>query len=223
MMTSSQTTVRADVDLGFYTRFKLISVVAFGFSMWSLYDGAVAYPNQRDRGLAYQELEEKDEIEEWKELAAERGWPTQKPGEPKTTGNIVTQYFMAVVAGTASLTLAVVVLRARGRWVESNESGISSSWGQSFEFDQVVSLDKRLWQDKGIAKVKYLQGKRKKRFVLDNYKFNRHALDTIIYDLESQIGADKIVGGPPEPAHEEDVREEELSGEEGDADMPASE
>ena len=209
MTTSTQTTVRADVDSGFYTRFKLICVVAFGFSMWSLYDGAVTYPAQQVRALAYLELPEDGRSQAWKELAAERGWPTQKPGEPKTTGNIVMQYFMAVVAGTASLVLLVVVLRARGRWVESNESGMTSSWGQSFEFDQVVSLDKRLWQDKGIAKVKYTQGKRKKRFVLDNYKFNRHALDIIIYDLESQIGDDKIVGGPPEPSPEEGPLPEE--------------
>jgi len=222
MMTSTQTTVRADVDSGFYTRFKLICVVAFGFSMWSLYDGAVTYPAQQVRAEAYLELPEDGRSQAWKEIAAEGGWPTQPPGEPKTTGNIVMQYFMAVVAGTASLVLLVVVLRARGRWVESNESGMTSSWGQSFEFDQVVSLDKRLWKGKGIAKIKYAHGKRKKRFVLDNYKFNRQALDVIIYDLESQIGADKIVGGPPEPSREEqDAGEEEDSRAEQDADTPA--
>ena len=221
MTTSTQTTVRANVDSGFYTRFKLISAVAFGFALWSLYDGAVTYPAQRERALAYLDLPEDGRSQAWKEIAVEHGWPTQQPGEPKTTGNIVMQYFMAVVAGTASLVLLVTVLRARGRWVESNESGMTSSWGQSFAFDQVVSLDKRLWQDKGIAKIKYAQGKRKKRFVLDNYKFNRHALDTIIYDLESKIGTDKIVGGPPEqPLEEQDAREEEGS---QDADMPASE
>ena len=228
-MTDTQTTVRADVDSGFYTRFKLICVVAFGFALWSLYDGAVTYPAQRVRALAYLDLPEDGRSQAWEEIATERGWPTQPPGEPKTDGKIYIQYFMAVIAGTASLTLLIVVLRARGRWVESNGSAMTSSWGQSFEFDQVVSLDKRLWRDKGIAKIKYSKGRRKKRFVLDNYKFNRQALDTIIYDLESQIGADKIVGGPPELSREEEVpsrdeedaREEELACEEGDADTPA--
>lgn len=197
------TTIRANVDPKFYSRFKLIAVAALGFALWSLYDGFVTYPNQRERALKYYEFEKEGRISEWREYALERGWPTVTPGEPKTDGNIIMQYFMATVAGTVSLVLLVVVLRSRGRWIEASETGLTSSWGQSFEFDQVLSLNKKQWPDKGIARIKYEQGKRRKQFVLDNYKFLRQATGDILRQLESKIETDKIVGGQPEPPLEE--------------------
>jgi hypothetical protein len=90
------------------------------------------------------------------------------------------------------------VWRARGRWIESTPSGITSSWGQSLDFDQVESLDKRKWRSKGIAKVTYRDNGRKRRFILDDYKFDRQATGQILRELESTIDAKMITGGPPE-------------------------
>jgi hypothetical protein len=95
------------------------------------------------------------------------------------------------------------VWRSRGRWIEADETGLTSSWGQRFDYDQVLAVEKRIWRSKGIAKIKYEDGKRKRRFVLDNYKFKRRETDAILYELEGRIGPDKIVGGPPEPLREE--------------------
>ena len=64
-------------------------------------------------------------------------------------------------------------------------------------------LNKRKWRDKGIAKVTYRDGNRKRRFVIDDYKFHRHPTDAILYELEQKIGVDKITGGPPESPAEE--------------------
>ena len=198
--------VRATTDNRFYLRFLVIGVVAIGFALWSLYDGAIAYPAQRERALKYQELEKEDRVKEWPDVARAQGWPTDTPGTPKTDADFLVQYIMATIAGTIGLWLLIVVLRSRGRWIEGSETGITSSWGQSFDFDSVESLDKKRW-NKGIAKVTYLEGKRKKQFVIDNYKFKRQETDTILRTLESRIGADKIVGGEPEPPPEEQGEE----------------
>ena len=80
-----------------------------------------------------------------------------------------------------------------------------SSWGQSFQFDQVESLDKRKWRNKGIANVVYRDGARKRRFVIDDYKFMREPTDAILYELEQRIGIEKITSGPPEPLPDEHV------------------
>ena len=198
--------VRATTDNRFYLRFLVIGVVAIGFALWSAYDGAIAYPAQRERALKYQELEKEDRVKEWPEVARAQGWPTDTPGTPKTDADFLVQYIMAAIAGTIGLWLLIVVLRSRGRWIEGSETGISSSWGRSFDFDSVESLDKKRW-NKGIAKVKYREGKRKKQFVIDNYKFKRQETDTILRALESKIGADKIVGGEPEPPPEDQGEE----------------
>jgi len=90
-------------------------------------------------------------------------------------------------------------LRSRGHWIEMDDKGVRSSWGESFQFDQVELLNKRRWRNKGIAKVTYVDGSRKRRFVIDDFKFKRDPTDTILYELEQRIGLEKIVNGPPEP------------------------
>ena len=205
--TNPPMTLRANIDRRFYLKFLLIGVAIIGFALWSLYDGAVKYPNQRSRALEFQKLDEEGRSAEWQEFARGRGWPTDPPGEPKTEVDFGMQFIMAAGAGTVGLVLLIVVWRSRGRWIEASESGLKSSWGQSVDFDCVVSINKKKWREKGIAKIKYEDGKRRKSFVLDNYKYDRQATTMILYELESKSGTDKIVGGPPEPPPEEHDKE----------------
>jgi len=201
--------LRAESDPRYYRRFLIMGVAALGFALWSLYDGAIKYPQQRERALALAKLSEEKRLDEWNDLARQRGWPTSTAGlgEPKSEADIIMQYVMAAMAGAVGLGLLIGVWRARGRWIEATDSGILSSWGQSLAFDQVLAIDKRKWRDKGIAKVRYQDGRRRRRFVLDDYKFEREATDQILYHLESNVGHDKIVGGPPEAAMEESGEE----------------
>jgi hypothetical protein len=197
--------IRTDSDARYYRRFLIIGIVALGWALYCLYDGFIGYPNQRDRGLAYQQLEKEleggDPIvfrDRWEELARLNNWPTTFPGEPKSEADIMLQFVMAAGSGAIGLWLLWGVWRARGQWIEQTDSGLTSSWGQKLDYDQILAVDKRKWRNKGIAKIRYQDGTRKRRFVLDNFKFDRDTTDRILYDLESRIGHDKITGGPPE-------------------------
>ena len=88
--------------------------------------------------------------------------------------------------------------RNRGRWIEASKTGIASSWGQNVDFDRVVSLDKKKWDKKGIAKVLYEDGNRRRRFVIDDFKFKREPTDRILRQLESRLQPEQITGGVPE-------------------------
>ena len=46
--------------------------------------------------------------------------------------------------------------------------------------DQIVALNKRQWRKKGIAKITYQVSGRKRRFVIDDYQFDRHATDEVV-------------------------------------------
>lgn len=81
-----------------------------GFASWCFYDGAVAYPQQRERALAYQELEQAGRADEWEEAAAQKGWPTQEPGEPYSELSITTQYIMGGFTGGLALLLLLAAL-----------------------------------------------------------------------------------------------------------------
>jgi len=207
-------TIRAESDPRYSRRFLLMGLAAIAFALWFLYDGAITYPNQRERALAYHELESDSQGEDpivfrdkWHEMANTNGWPTAYPGEPKTEGEITMQFVMAGIVSVVALGLLSIPLRARGRWLEASEKGITSSWGQSFDFDQVLELNKRQWRSKGIAKVTYHDGRRKRRFVIDDYKFDRYSTDAILYELEQHIDPAIITGGPPEPPLEEATEE----------------
>ncbi len=117
-------TVRTNTNQRYYFRFLLIGLAVIGFGLWSLYDGAIAYPQQRERALAYQKLKEEDRGGTWHDEAQRRGWPTELPGQPKTKVDFIQQYIMAGVASTAGLLLLWVVYRARGRWIEATDVGL---------------------------------------------------------------------------------------------------
>lgn len=199
-----------------------MGIVAIGFGLWSLYDGMVKYPAQRVRGfdefkvdykslfedsqvkaMNVDEFEQKANAEsrlEWSKYMHERGF--------KSIPEIFTQYVQAAVAGLVGLFLLSIPIRARGRWIEANESGITSSWGQSFQYDEVEQLNKRRWRDKGIAKVTYVTDGRRQTFVIDDFKFVREQTDQILFELEQRIEFERITGGPPEPLpgeHDEEL------------------
>jgi len=189
-----------------------MGIVAIGFAGWSLYDGMVKYPAQRQQGFSEFKVDYKssfndpkvnamtvDQFEgiaeekariEWAKYCHDRGI--------KMIPEIFTQYIQAVVAFLAGIYLISLPIRARGRWIEADEHGITSSWGESVPYDQIEQVNKRKWRDKGIAKVTYIDGGQRKMFVVDDFKFMREPTDQILYELEQRIEPERITGGPPE-------------------------
>lgn len=180
-------------------RLTIVGLFCIGFGLYCLYDGMVAWPNQRKRALAFQELEAQGRLEDWAEYAAERGWQPYDPGEPRTEAEITGQFYMLAIAGGAGVLVLIHVLRSIGRWIEMDDKGLRSSRGQELTFDQVTQIDKKKWDKKGIAKLHYEANGREKVFTLDDFIYERPTTDEILRQAENQIGHDKIVNGKPEP------------------------
>lgn len=205
--------IRAENDPRFSRRFLFMGIAAIGFALWSAYDGAIKYPHAQERAIEFERLFAEDKADQWEAFATERGWSTSIPKQSKTDdefrGSIWMQWAQFIVAGLIGLWLVSIPLRARGRWIESSDTGITSSWGQSLNFSDVVNLEKRQWRSKGIAKVTYLDNGQKRRFVIDDYKFDRYKTDAILYELEQRIDTALITGGPPEPPPGEETLADE--------------
>jgi hypothetical protein len=210
-------TIRAENDPRYSRRFLIMGIIAIGFALYCVYDGAVMYPASRARGfeefrkenptisttdaVEFEATATRERRAEWQLFAEHYGF--------KTGPEIVTQYIMAAITGAVGLFLLSIPIRCRGRWIEIDDSGVRSSWGQSFEFDQVELINKRKWRDKGIAKVYYIDGNRRRLFVVDDFKFMRGPTDEILFVLEQRIDFERITGGPPEspPGHTEAAAE----------------
>ncbi|TWT66774.1 hypothetical protein Pla123a_46630 [Posidoniimonas polymericola] len=193
--------IRAQSDSRFYRRFILMGLGALGFAGWCVYDGAIGWPQKNAIWEAYEAIPEKDRPEEWPTVAAENGWSAEKPNEHDyhhTDAQMQMQYYMAVPIALVGLWFLSGVVRARGSWIEGTAEGVTSSWGQSFNWSDVEQVDKKKWRNKGIAKVKYAKDGRKRTFVIDDYKFMRDPTDAIMLELEDRVPREAIVNGPTE-------------------------
>ncbi len=217
-------TIRADNDPRFSRRFFYMGILAIGFSLWCLYDGIIGYPAKRLKGfedfksdyhslfadskiptnlpeLTAQMRREsadkavKDVVRAWDKYAHDRNFPV--------AANIIFQFIMTGITAVIGVVLISIPLRRRGQWIELDDAGLRTSQGQSFHFDQIESINKRKWRNKGLATITYRDGNRKQKFVLDDMKFMREPMDAILVEIEQKVGVDKITGGPPESGAEE--------------------
>ena len=167
-----------------------------------LYDGFIGYPLAQERALVFEKLLEEERGDEWDAEATKRGWSTTPPAASKPHEeyevDVKMQFWMA--GGTARVGFfPLLAVLALARTVDrTQQQGLTSSWGQTVHIDQVESLEKRQWRTKGIAKLRYNDGGRKRTFVIDDFKFKREPTDKILAEIENRIGHDKITGGPPE-------------------------
>lgn len=192
-------TIRSKISGRHLIRLTIVGLFCVGFGLYCLYDGMIGYPAQRERALKFQELEDLGQLEEWPRIAAENGWKPYDPGEPKTEAEITGQFFMMGICAIAAAAVFFNVLRSLGRWVELDDVGLKSSRGQVVKFEQVEKIDKKKWDNKGIAKVHYQGQGRPQVFTLDDFIFERPTTDEILRELELRVGFDKIVNGKPEP------------------------
>ncbi len=215
-------TQRANVAGGYLARLGLFAAVGIGFGLYCMYDGAITYPAQRERALVYQELasEENNRLDEWDAIAEKNGWPTENPGDPKTEADFKMQFFMAAITGPPGFLCLLFLLHTRGRWIEADDQGLRTSWGAHCRFDEIVTLNKKLWKNKGIAKVYYKQDLIEGKIVLDDCKYDRYVTEWMLQLVESKINVEQIVGGPPQPTGEEATGEEAVDNETMD-DNPA--
>jgi hypothetical protein len=189
---------RTTISPVYLRRLALIAGACLFMAVWFLFDGLWTYPRQRERAVEYQRLKTEKRLDEWKSLAQERGWSTEDPGKPKSHGDIIGQVGFALLLLPPGLFTLFCVFRARGRWIELTETGLRSSWGRQLQFGQIVTLNKRLWDKKGIAKLAYRDANRTRQFVLDDWKFEADSTRAILCEVESHINADQIIGGVAE-------------------------
>lgn len=199
-------TVRATADSRFLLKFLLIGVVCVGFACWALYDGLINYPSQIPSAQAWANLKADETLDDaerdarYKELAKENNWPAKRSGKTpeEIEQSIIWQYIFVVIGTGIGVPCLIWFLKNRGTWVETKKGGITSSWGQEVEFEQIRTFDKKKWEKKGIGVLTYETPDGEKKFVLDDLKYSRKEMDEIVRLVESRIPLELIINGEPE-------------------------
>ena len=180
---------------GYRWRLALIAAICLGFATWSLYDGFVRYPSYNRMLEQYQGLPEETQDDDWPSIAAERGWPTNPldlPAEKKSVWDIRTQFIMTAITLPIGLIFAFAVIRTFNRWIALDEQGLNTSWGQCVPFEAITKLNKRRWH-KGIAVVYHQDGPDEQKLVLDDWKYQRETMDSIVEQIEASLSPDQIL------------------------------
>lgn len=207
--------IRADSNNSFLQRFLLIAIVCYGFALWSLYDGLVGYPAELDRVRYFEELADRipDKLErraDWEAKAKEMGWSLADPKKTskEIESDIQWQYGMALVAFIVGTAVLINYLRTRSSWVELDGKQLKASWGQVVPLDAIIEIDKKRWANKGIARIRYQDGDSVRQFVLDDFKYDRDAMDKIMRAIEEAVERNKITGGPTQTEMDRIVAEQ---------------
>ena len=189
--------IRANVHQPYFRKHLFIALGGFAYAAWCLYDGLVAYPRNLEIAEAFEAIpDDAKRVETWTQLASERGWSADTPvkSAAEVASLISGQFFFAAICATVGIVALIIWARARGTWVEGDESQIRSSWGDEIAIPSITKINKRKWPEKGIARLYYEENGKKGRFVMDDFKYDSTAMGQILTFAEAHLSADDVVG-----------------------------
>lgn len=203
---------KATVSSAYRWRLGVIAIALLAFAGWFLYDGLVGYPKQQVVREAFAQIKTDhpdDWQTKWLERAQIEGWSTEQPDPPFSDWDIKAQFFYAAPCLVLGLIFGFSYLRAGGRWVASDESGLKTSAGQEVAWNQIESVDSSRWASKGIAVVNYKNNKGEGRITLDDWKCDTEATKQIYADITANTTG--LIEQKPQPQETPSVVDENAS------------
>lgn len=186
--------IKATISRGYHLRIGLVGGVLLGLGLWFAWDWKIAWPAQRQRYLAYQAVVDPDgdgqRVDDfqtaWEAQAAEMGWDLAVPEEVTET-QIRFQLYYAIACGVMAAPFLFLFATGRRRFIATDEQAIWDHRGRRATWAQVTGIDKSRWQTKGIAVAHYNADGRTGRLVLDDWKFDRNAIQRILAHVEAKV------------------------------------
>lgn len=203
--------LRTEINPRYLVRLGIVGVMCTGMCLLCIKDGYITYPNQAKYAEEFQkfseeheDLDKKDVADKWNETASNsHGWTADLLKEPRTPYEINQQFVMAAVTGLIGLFFLYKLLSNRGRWIEADDKRLWTSEKREVAYDAISTLDKKLWDNKGIAKVLYESDGKQQKIVLDDCNYDRKTTNEILRHVEDNIDHSIITNGTPEPPPKE--------------------
>ncbi len=183
--------IESQIDSRWVWRPLLIAVLLFGWGVYSLYDGFVAYPAHNEQIAKFKEFEQAGNLKEWPDYARERGWSEEKPAAAYSSTDIITQYIMAGIC----IPLGLIVLGYVGLHVPNKpyaDDNAFGGWGgRDIPYDAVTEINKSRWDNKNIAVVKYDKNGSTGGVTIDAWKYRDG--DKVLAEIERQTGRGTVL------------------------------
>lgn len=215
--------IKANAHRGYLIKYLLIGIAALVFGLWHVKDALFVYPTLRPLADAYETLQgpldengqsaiPDGELQaNWQALAQENGWSEDVPKTNDEINNLLLyNYFIGIIFSTIGLGCLTIALTTVGKWVKLENDVVSDKKGNSINVRDIVEIDKKRWEKKGLVTLTANTEGRTKKMILDDLKFERQPIDQILMHIEKTVGEDKIINGETE-AHYEALRLEKLA------------
>jgi len=94
-------------------------------------------------------------IDLWKQYTRKLGWSDEKPKKIYGASEIRNQFISAAVVGVLLLVALFILIRTSRRSISADGEALYTQTGQRIRYQDMVKLDKRRWDTKGVAIVFY--------------------------------------------------------------------
>jgi hypothetical protein len=162
----------------------LLGLLMLGFGVWFLFDGLVGYPKSDERYRALEKLSA--DKSEWPALAKQHNIG-RVPEKFLGPGKVIEQFVAAGVTGLLGLGILGYWFSQLKRTVRMDEEAVTSAAGVRVPFSAITGVGKKLWDKKGIAKIRYALDGKEGEFVVDDYKFDTKPSRQILEEIERRL------------------------------------
>jgi hypothetical protein len=171
----------------------------FGIAAWFLYDGYILWPDEAQRHVEYLEIKDTlieagDAVDEestsvrlaWERHAREMDYRRNIPKE-RMDDDIREQRVIGWVMMIGALLYGVWIAWNHTRQVSAEGDIVIGASGERVDINSIIAIDRKKWQDKGIAYGIYEEGGKQRRLCLDEHKFR--GCEAIIIEADQRIEA----------------------------------
>lgn len=109
----------------------------------------------------------------WEDYTSERGWPSKTEEHPHDAGDIQGQFVATAVALALIAFSLFILIRTLRRTIEADGEALYSQDGQRVLYVDMIRVDKRKWDTKGIALVYYQDGGEEKKVKIDGMVYGQ--------------------------------------------------
>ncbi len=189
--------IQTKLNRPYVMRFVIIGMAAFALSLWSAYDGLVAYPEMNVRYDKFIELQTNGKSDLWADYARSKGWPVEQPATRKSDFDIRVQFIQMGICAF----FGVAAFAWLG-WLRSKAAGADNEGliikDKKIPFDSITKLDKSRWEAKGIVTLTYQEGGAEKTLTLDDWYYA--GTEPLLIHIQSHATGAQIETSAPRKA-----------------------
>lgn len=112
-------------------------------------------------------------IKLWEEYSASRKWSSEPAEHPMDAGKIREQFIAAGVAGLLIAVTLFFLFRTMRRSIKADNDALYTQEGHRIAYSDMVRIDKRKWDTKGLALVYYNDGGEEKKAKIDGMVYGQ--------------------------------------------------